>query len=135
MANEDDLAITNDVVLWRRITPNWLVDDGNGGKRLSSVAFQNASKGYHENVMVHNGYNHSPAMSTDFASKTTEQDFLKDTPDNYIASFTVELVRELKQGVLKTPLPDDPAHASVTGKKKSKVKRAFAEKCTWVKGP
>ena len=136
MSNENDPSITDDVVLWRRIIPDWLVDDGNGGRRLSSGAFQNASAKYHEEQMVPHGYTHSPAMSTNFAAKTTIQNFLSDSPDNFIVSFTVGLARELNQGVLSTPLPQDLAHASVTGNKKTKrIKRGFAEGCLWVKGP
>lgn len=135
MADEDDPTISDDVVLWRRITPNSLVPNDSGGKRISSGAFQNASQDYHNSKMAPLGYTHSPAMSTNFASKTTIHDILKDDNDNLVVSFTVGFVRKLNQGVLSTPLPDDPAHASVTGKKTKGIKRQFAEGCTWVKGP
>ena len=49
-----------------------------------------------------------------------------------LVSFLAGLARSLEQGVMRKPLPDEPAHAEVFGKKTKRVQRAFAKNCNWV---
>jgi hypothetical protein len=52
-----------------------------------------------------------------------------------LASFTAGLARAKKQGIMRKPLPEEPAHAEVFGKKPRSVKNAFAKNCEWVLPP
>lgn len=47
-------------------------------------------------------------------------------------SFTAGLARGNRQGIMRKPLPEEPAHAEVFGKKTRGVKRAFAKHCDWI---
>lgn len=134
--DDDDTSIENDVFLWRRINPTWILDDDKGNKVISSQAFQNAPLKKHEEIMVPAKYKHSPALSVAFAEKTNSDDYLSKTPGYYLVKFTAGEVRKLNQTVQETPLNDEPAHGSVIGKKKSRtVKDGFKAISKWVIGP
>jgi len=51
-----------------------------------------------------------------------------------LAVISAGLARQNKQGVVKDPLPDEPAHAHVIGKKK-KASRVMAKASQWVVDP
>jgi hypothetical protein len=53
-------------------------------------------------------------------------------PGFSLASVPAGLARAKKQGILRKPLPEEPAHAEVVGKKTDAVKKAFAKGCAWV---
>jgi len=52
-----------------------------------------------------------------------------------VVSFPAGLAREKGPGIMRKPLPEEPAHAEVFGKKTRGVKRAFAMRCTWIIPP
>lgn len=52
-----------------------------------------------------------------------------------LAAFTAGFARALGQGVAPDPLPDDPAHGVVFGKKTHSTKLRFAKECLWVIEP
>jgi hypothetical protein len=52
-----------------------------------------------------------------------------------LVSFLAGLAREQAQGIVRKPLPEEPAHAEVFGKKTSAVKKAFARCCEWIIAP
>jgi len=134
--DDDDSTIENNVVLWRKITPDWVLNDDNGNKVLSSAAFQNAAQKKHDEIMVPAGYKHSPALSVAFSDKTNTTEYLSSTPGYFLVEFTAGEVRKLNQTVQETPLNDEPAHGSVMGKKKtSRVKKGFKAISKWVVGP
>lgn len=56
-------------------------------------------------------------------------------PDWYLAALTAGQVRARKLGVIRHPLPDDPAHAGVTGEKTPSVKKYLAKTARWIIGP
>lgn len=117
----DDLSIPGSEVLLRRIPEQWIVED-NGIKRISSGAFENTSG--------------TLEMSIDFSSKlSSPADTLRKYPKSFLASFTAKCARDLKQGVIAQPLPDDTAHGAVCGEKTKSIRRQFAKNCVWVKGP
>lgn len=49
-----------------------------------------------------------------------------------LVAFSAGLARSKNQGVLRKPLPDEPAHAEVVGRKTASVKKALAMNCEWV---
>lgn len=118
----DDPSITDDQILWRRVHPEQVVLDRNlNQKRPTSQAFNNSSG--------------TSGMSVDIADETTVQDTLKGYPDHLLVEFEAGLVRQLNQGVIRDPLPDNPAHAEVTGKKRKPVQRSLYTNCRWVVDP
>jgi len=52
-----------------------------------------------------------------------------------LVSFAAGLAREKRQGIMRKPLPEEPAHAEVFGKKTGGVRKAFAKKCRWIIPP
>ena len=125
----DDPTIYDDNILWRRITKVQCVDDKNrGGKRPSSAAFNNHP----------NGTPMSVALADVFFKETSNDpnDYIKGH-DNVVAltSFTAGFARELGQKIIRTPLPEEPAHAEVPGKKTDSVRKQFAKKAQWIIPP
>ena len=95
---EDDPTIEDDAELWRRIPPQFIVEDQNqGGKRISSQAFQNQDK---------------IAMSVAIADLVRESDrdatsILEEFENYGLASVIAGLARSLKQGVRRDPTPEE----------------------------
>ncbi len=124
---QDDPSIEDDSELWRRIKPEQVVrDDNRGILRPSSAAFSDSSDG-------------SP-MSVQLASIVAENGgdarwALASYPDMYLAALTAGQVRARKLGVIRQPLPEDPAHGGVTGEKTSGIKKYLAKTARWVIGP
>lgn len=52
-----------------------------------------------------------------------------------LVSFTAGLARDNGQGVMRKPVPEEPAHAEVFGNKTRAVKRALAKNCHWIVAP
>ena len=132
---DDDTSIVGDTILWRRIPQDQCIDDKMRGRRPTSKAFQNATPERHAEVMGPFGYTHDPGMSVDIASETTEENFIKNNPVEGIVEFPVSLIRDLNQGIIRTPIPDDPAHCEVMGKKTQGVQKRLYRECVWVKEP
>ena len=65
----------------------------------------------------------------------TADDIIAEHPGHGVVSFTAGLARELKQGVMKVPLDNEPAHAEVFGKKTSSVKKALVRRSHWIIRP
>lgn len=118
---EDDETILDDSVLWRRIPPDQVVPGNDGGKRPSTKAFQNPSDG--------------SGMSVNIAADTTVERTLKDYEDYYLVGFSAGFIRTLSQGVIRKPLPEEPAHAEVNGAKSKSIKKQFSKGCVWVVHP
>jgi len=96
--SQDDLSITDEERLWRRIIPNWLHREPDGKVRPSSHAFIDRRSG---NVSVH------------IASLTDSARVLADYPDYSIAEIEVRLPRSLGYAIVPAPTPADPSHALI----------------------
>ena len=98
---QDDLTISDESELWRRINTEWVVPDENGGGyRISSQAFQN--------------YGEDGAMSVQLAEEMkrhglSSHDALEGHSGCSLASITASLARRCDQAVVRDPLPNDPA--------------------------
>jgi hypothetical protein len=116
--------IDDELELYRRVTvPDWLVPDENRDcTRLSSAAFSADPM----SVVIDD---------TLRASGREPVDILDRYPSDYLVALTVGLVREHEQQVIRSPIPDEPAHADVVGKKTKGRRRAFATAATWIVGP
>ncbi len=126
-AYEDDPSIRDDSALWRIIHPNWIVpDDNERGWRVSSAAFDDSKDGSPLSVL----------LSEIIASTGRTADDLVARFAGYgLATITAGVARAQRQGIARTPEPDEPAHASVFGKKTGAVKRALARAANWVHFP
>jgi hypothetical protein len=127
--DEDDPTIENSDALWRRIPPFMVVPDQNLGiSRPSSQAFKDHPDG--------------SAMSVELASVLKlhglGQEHVLAGPQHAgfgIAAVTAGLARECRQGIVRKPTPDNPAHAEVFGDKPKSVSRRFAREAQWIAYP
>jgi len=123
----DDNTIENDWRLFRRISPQWLVPDGAGGRRVSTQAFQNhptnpqAFSVHIERVLQQLGL--------------PNESIIAGHSGYSVVAITAGLVRQHKQLIQRAPETLDPAHAHVLGKKPGSVKKAFSEAAVWVIPP
>jgi len=126
IAYQDDPSIQDDAVLWRRICPAWIVPDDNVGWRVSSAAFDDSRDGSPMSVLL---------AADVIQSGRTAYETVAYFAGYGLAAITAGIARTQKQGVARTPEPDEIAHASVFGPKSGAVKRALARAATWVIHP
>lgn len=119
-AYTDDPTIPDDADLWRRIHPTHIIFDDNQGRvRPTSQAFTDSSNG-------------SP-MSVVIATECGGPDRVLAGYERYgLASFKARVARESGLGIVRDPLPDQPAHALVFGPKSKKVQSQLAKATEWV---
>lgn len=124
---EDDVTILNESALWRRIRPEQTIFDANLGRlRPTSDAFGNSSDDSGMSVIIGDQV---------LEEGRTPQQLLHDFPGFSLAAFQALLARERGQIIIRDPIPEEPAHAEVIGKKTGSVKSAFAKHSTWVVPP
>ena len=123
----DDPTILDEAEPWRRIPPWHFVKDENVGQmRPSKAAFDNHPNG-------------SP-MSVVLADVVTESGrgpgaVLTGHEGFALAVITAGLARSCEQGIAREPIPDEPAHAVVFGRKTDSVKKRLARGSHWVVPP
>ena len=123
----DDVSISDDANLWRRIHPDWVVTDENrGGVRPSSAAFDDSDDGTPLSVVIEEAV---------LASGRDAAKILENYAGYSLAAFTAGAARANGQGVARTPTPEEPAHGSVFGKKTKSVKRRLSHASSWVIAP
>ena len=106
---EDDKSILDEAQLWRRIPPWHIVEDKNyGGKRISKAAFEDHPDGSPMSVVLGDEV---------LAAGRDASSIIAGHEGFCLASVTAALARSLKQGVVRSPLEDEPAHAEVFGNK------------------
>lgn len=120
----DDLSITDEADLWRRIHPKQVVPDKNTGQlRPSSAAFQNSTNNSPMSILI---------AEIVLKSDRDTSDVLSSYPGFSLAVFTAGIARKCNQGVKRDALPDEQAHGLVFGKKTPGVRRKLAELSKWV---
>jgi hypothetical protein len=120
IAYEDDPTIPDNADLWRRIHPNQTTYDDNQGRiRPSSAAFTDSSNGSPMSVVI--------AAECDGPTRV-----LAGYERYGLASFKARVARESGLGIVRDPLPDQPAHAFVFGPKSKKVQSKLAKATEWV---
>src|SRR5262245_86596 len=113
----DDLTIPDSEGLWRRIPRSWVVLDKETGEwRLSSVAF----------------INRRGELSVALSSLPTVEQSLAWYPEHSLAEVKAMVLRERGYRVRPDPLPDNVAHALVSGKITKTHAREIARVATWV---
>ena len=120
----DDPTVGNEEKLLRRVRPDQIVWDDNEKRfRPSSGAFYDSSDGSGMSISLDSvlqEYGHDASYA------------LRGYGDQGLVVLTAAFVRSLKQGVIREPLPEDPAHGEVVGKKTQGIRRQFANNATWL---
>lgn len=123
----DDHSIPDEAALWRRIPQGWWIRDENLGRlRPSSAAFHDPPNGTPMSVLIEEEV---------LLSGRGPNDILAPFDGYGLASIRVSVVRECSLGVAREPLPDEPAHAVVFGKKTRRIQKTLATNCQWVVDP
>lgn len=123
----DDPTIADNAALWRRIHPNWMVrDDNERGWRISSAAFTDSRDGSPLSVLL---------AAIIAQTGRTAEGVLASFPGYALAAISAGLARAQRQTVARTPLPEEPAHTSISGDKTPAVRRALAQGANWVHFP
>lgn len=122
-AVQDDRTIRDEDLLWRRVPPwHFFFDDNLGRDRPSSAAFDDDPDGH--------------PMSVILASETAGPESVLEGHEGFaLAGLTVREVRSCGLGVIRDPLPKEPAHALVVGRKTKSVRSRLARAASWVVSP
>jgi hypothetical protein len=124
---EDDPTILDDDLLLRRVPlQHFIWDAENQFWRPSSAAFEDHPTGSPMSVVLASmlaaggrGLESAVAGFAGFA----------------LAAISVEMVRNLGLGVVRKPLPEESAHAEVTGKKSKSIRKKLAVAAIWIVPP
>src|SRR5882757_9908348 len=95
---QDDPAIADDEILWRRVLPEWIHTEANGNTRPQSISFVDRRSG---------------ELSVHRARLTTAERVLNGWPGNRIAAFPASLPRSLGYKLICDATDDDASHALV----------------------
>jgi hypothetical protein len=121
----DDPSILPEDPLWRFVHPqNVVYDDTLKMLRLSSGTFSDSSNPVDPMSCV--------LAQVVIAGGRTPSQLLADKPAHGIAQFLAKDARSVGLRVARTPEPDEPAHASVIGKKTGRVQNALVRAARWV---
>ena len=123
----DDPTIEDNMLLWRRIPPDHVIFDANEGRlRPTSAAFADHTNGTPMSVVL------GQEVIDD---GRTPESVLEGHEGFGLVSFTADLARINRQGIMRKPQSTEPAHAEVFGRKTKGVKRALAKGAIWIVRP
>ena len=94
----DDPTIDDDVILWRRILPQWVHRGPDENVRAASFAFIDR---------------HSGELSMHIASLTTQEQVLKEHPEDSLAEIEAGFVRSLGYAIVRDATPEDVSHVLI----------------------
>ncbi|HEY3830750.1 MAG TPA: hypothetical protein VGO03_00500, partial [Acidimicrobiia bacterium] len=116
----DDPAIPSSSSVYRRFSAQWWVNDGDGGKRLSSQAFQDHPKYV------------SVGLGVLIEAAGADPYVLLEGHDGYgLAQLSVGYLRqELHFGVVPEPTQGEPFHGGIHGKKTGSKRSKCAKHAT-----
>ena len=127
MAYQDDPTIGNEVRLFRRIHPQWIVRDENlKCFRPSSQAFNDSQDGSPMSV------NREDILQQE---NKPPAELLAGLYEWGLAALRTGTMRENGQGIAADPTPDEPSHALVFGPKPTKARKRIAKTAEWVIQP
>jgi hypothetical protein len=123
----DDRSIADVAQLWRRIPPRLFIFDHNlNCYRPSSAAFDDHPNGSPMSVVLGDDI---------LAAGRIPESALAGCVGFALATFSAGLARSKGQGVVRAPLPEEPSHAEVFGRKTDSVRRTLAKGSRWVIAP
>lgn len=122
----DDLSISDEDELWRRIPRRWIVfDENRGSYRPASAAFDDNRDGsmsvFLESVMVEIG--------------RTPEHVLIGHHGYGLCGVAALIVRQQGQIIVRRPTEAEPAHAEVVGHKSQGVTRRISREARWIIQP
>lgn len=119
-ADEDDGSVPQDAGLLRRIHPDQVVSDQNTGQnRPSSAAFRDSEMSVDAEPML-------TARGLDWHFT------LQGYPRYSLVRFMASAAREKGLAVVPRPLPANPAHTLVKGKKTQSIRNHLRDQSEWV---
>ena len=122
----NDPTLPDETVLWRRIIPQWWIKDPSTGQyRIASEGFGDTPDGSHMSVAIRDEIVGGVAT------------FLANCPGCGIAEFTAGHARHTcHMAIARDPVPGEPWHAIVIGKKKKQsIRRSLRDGCQVVVKP
>ena len=122
-AYRDDLEITDETRLFRRVHPTQLVrDDDTGFSRVSSGVFrdQELSIDIESVLVLHN---------------ETAEYCLRNYPDHKLVSLMARDGRNHQQSVCHDPQFDNPSHGLIYGTKTGRIRDSLRDAALWVIPP
>lgn len=122
----DDRSVLDGDPLWRRLRPEHVVPDGQGGWRASSAAFSNSSDGTGMSVTLGR-----EAETAGIDARRALGRF----PLFGLASVSAGICRTHEQAIQRDPTVDDHHHALVNGDKPRRIQRALAKAATLLVRP
>lgn len=126
-STKDDPSIPNESHILRRISPKMVVEDKNAG------VLRPSSQAYNDSSTSPMSVNLSCVMDE---SRRPYEDSLNNYPTAFLAKIEVRVVREVcGLGVIKDPLPEEPAHGLVTGTKTRSVRKKLSSNSIWIIDP
>lgn len=111
--------------LWRRVPEIHWVDDGAGGKRPSSAAFQDDPEGSPMSAIVAE----ESTMARAFAPVVEHRLAFA------LAEFPAKVARDRNQEIVRDPTDTEAAHVLVVGDKPKSVLKGLARASTWAWPP
>jgi len=116
----DDLSIPQDAGLLRRIHPDQVIRDRNTGElRPSSAAFKDPNLSVDVETLLQ-----AAGLDWHFS--------VKDYSGYSLVRFVARSARDRGLAVVSAPLPNNPAHAEVVGKKSPGTANALRDASEWV---
>lgn len=115
----DDPGISDDERLLRRIHWSHLVEGDASEARISTAAFKD------QELSVN-------IESTMREAGRAPEDSLHNNPNNLLVSITARTCRSNDQIVGRDPVPSEPAHGYVFGKKGRPIQRNLRDSAVWV---
>jgi len=124
----DDPTVDDAVSLYRLLNPTLDIawDDDEGRWIVKSSAFQNSTGTDQMSVVL------GDQLDQDGRSPA---DARRTKPDWYVVSLIAGDMRQEDQGVLRDPVPEEPAHGNVVGEKGKSRRRRFKDLAVWVVEP
>ena len=117
----DDLSISNDSVVVRRVAlSEHIFDETIGRRRPSSQAFMQSGR--------------DGLVSVYLLSETTYETVARAGSQRYLATLTVGVLRENGLGIIRSPGASGPGHCDITGRKTRGHLNKIARSAEWVPG-
>jgi len=121
-----ETKVADETRLYRRVPPHqndgWVRDENRDCIRLSSAVFSPKSM----SVLL---------GDTMEAEERPPLNALEEYPDHFLVAITAGAARAQAQEVNRTPIPEEPAHGDVVGKKTRGRRRALCSEAEWLKAP
>ena len=117
----DDVGISDDEIVFRRVHESFVVLDRNiDRKRPSTQAFkQGGAEGL---------------VSVYLKAETTSNAVVEEGPEPFLVAIGVGVLRDLGLGVVRDPESGGPGHCAITGRNTKATLNRIVQAAAWVEG-